>query len=446
LSSSTPFNAPELVYNLAMLDITYIRANAATLKTAISNKQLNSSIVDEVLFKDEERRKLIGQVEDLRKHINENTQAIKNSATKRPTAEQLQLGRELKSKLQDIEPHLKQVEETFQDLMYQVANPPASDVPVGKNEAENQIIRQVGQPIKLGFEPKDHETLLLENDLLDMKRAVRIAGFRAYFLKNEAVLLEQALLQYALKKLIAEGFTPMTVPWMVNKEAMWGTGYFPWGIEDHYTTQDGQCLIGTAEVSLTAYHQDEVLNEKDLPYKMVGISPCFRREVGTYGKDVHGIIRVHQFTKVEQVVYTTADEGVTREWHQKMVGYAEGLLQELELPYQVLLMCTGDMGAGQRKKYDINTWFPAQQKYRETHSASYFNDFQARRLNIKYRAKDGSLKYVYTLNNTMAASPRLLAAVIENYQNEDGSIKIPKVLQEFMQKTVISHPSHASSS
>jgi len=250
-------------------------------------------------------------------------------------------------------------------------------------------------------------------------------------------MLEQALLQYAMSMLVKDGFTPMTVPWMVNKEAMWGTGYFPWGMEDHYVTQDDQALIGTAEVSLAAFHQDELLNEKDLPIKMVGISPCFRREVGSYGKDVQGVIRVHQFTKVEQVVYTVADENLTREWHQKIVGYAEQLLKDLELPYQVLLMCTGDMGAGQRKKYDIETWFPSQQKYRETHSASYFNDFQARRLNIKYRAKDGTLKYVYTLNNTMAASPRLLAAVIENYQRSDGSIQIPKVLQPFMNKDLI---------
>jgi seryl-tRNA synthetase len=281
-------------------------------------------------------------------------------------------------------------------------------------------------------------------DLVDTKRAVRIAGFRAYFLKNDAVLLEQALLQYALRKLVAEGFAPMTVPWMVNKDAMWGTGYFPWGMEDHYTTQDDQCLIGTAEVSLTAYRQDEILNEKDLPYKMVGISPCFRREVGAHGKDTTGIIRVHQFTKVEQVVYTVADEDLTREWHEKMVAYAEGLLNDLELSYQVLRMCTGDMGAGQRKKYDIETWFPAQQRYRETHSASYFNDFQARRLNIRYRAKDGSLKYVYTLNNTMAASPRLLAAVIENYQNEDGTIRVPNVLQAAMGKSVIGKSAEAS--
>jgi seryl-tRNA synthetase len=412
-----------------MLDINYIREHAADLKQAISNKQLNSSIVDKVLSSDEERRRLIVQVEEIRQQINANTDAIKTSETKRPTEEQLQRGRELKAKLQDIEPQLKQVEETLQDLMYQVANPPAADVPVGKDESGNEVVRTVGELPSLGFTPRTHEELMLMNDLLDTKRAVKIGGFRSYFLKNQAVMLEQALLQYAFQYLAREGFTPMTVPWMVNKEAMWGTGYFPWGMEDHYTTQDDQCLIGTAEVSLTAYRQGEVLTEKELPYKMVGISPCFRREVGTYGKDVYGVIRVHQFTKVEQVIYTVADEDVTREWHEKMVGYAEQLLQDLELPYHVLKMCTGDMGAGQRKKYDIETWFPAQEKYRETHSASYFNDFQARRLNIKYRAKDGTTKYVYTLNNTMAASPRLLAAVIENYQNEDGSIRIPRVLQ-----------------
>jgi seryl-tRNA synthetase len=420
-----------------MLDILYIREHADEVRTAVKNKNLNPQIVDEVLSMDEKRRSLIVDVEKIRQQMNANTDAIKNSETKRPTPEQIQLGQELKAKLKDVEPELKKVEEAFQDLMYQVANPPAADVPIGKDESANQVVRLVGEPPKLDFEPKTHEELMVMNDLLDTKRAVRIAGFRAYFLKNDAVSLEQALLQYALKKLTSRGFTPMTVPWMVNKEALWGTGYFPWGIEDHYTTQDGQGLIGTAEVSLTAFHQDEVLNEKDLPIKMVGISPCFRREVGSYGKDLQGIIRVHQFTKVEQVVYTVADEEVTRQWHQDMVGFAEEFLKDLELPYQVLLMCTGDMGAGQRKKYDIETWFPAQQKYRETHSASYFNDFQARRLNIKYRAKDGSLKYVYTLNNTMAASPRLLAAVIENYQNADGSIRVPKVLQPMMGKELI---------
>lgn len=415
-----------------MLDINYIRENADTLKRAVADKQHNPAIVDEILAADERRRSLIVQVEQIRQQINENTNAIKQSSSKKPTPEQLEKGRALKAKLQDVEPQLKIEEKTFEDLMLQMVNPAAADTPIGKDESENQVVKTVGEPTAFSFTPKPHHELMENLDLLDTKRAVRIAGFRSYFLKNEAVLLEQAIHNYALKKLVAAGFSPMTVPWMVNKEALWGTGYFPWGIEDHYTTQDGQGLIGTAEVSLTAYRQDEVLTEADLPIKMVGISPCFRREVGTYGKDVQGIIRVHQFTKVEQVVYTVADEEETRRWHEQMVGFAEELLQDLGLPYQVLLMCTGDMGAGQRKKYDIETWFPSQQKYRETHSASYFNDFQARRLNIKYRAKDGSTKFVYTLNNTMAATPRLLAAIIENYQRQDGSIVIPEVLREYM--------------
>lgn len=265
-------------------------------------------------------------------------------------------------------------------------------------------------------------------DWLDTERAVKIGGFRSYFLKGGGLRLEQKLLTLALNRLSEAGFTPMSVPVLVNEASLWGTGYFPWGKEDHYQTQDNQFLTGTAEVALTAYRQGEMLTEKDLPLQICGISPCFRREVGSYGKDTQGIVRVHQFNKVEQVVYTVADEAETRVWHEKMVGLAEQLLQDLELPYQVLLMCTGDMGAGQRKKYDIETWFPSQNTYRETHSASYFNDFQARRLNIRYQTSGGETKFVYTLNNTMAASPRLLAAIIENYQQADGTVKIPKVL------------------
>jgi seryl-tRNA synthetase len=426
-----------------MVDITLIQQDPKAFRDAVSRKQMNPAIVDEVLRVAAERLQLLKEVEIIRQSMNAHADGIKKSGQK-PSDDQLTVGRVLKQRLQNVEPTLKKVEETLQDLLYQVSNPPADDVPTGKDESGNVVDHKVGTLPTFAFAPKPHDVLMQELDMLDTKRAVRIAGFRAYFLKNDGMLLERALLNYAFDKLVAAGFAPFTVPWMVNKEALWGTGYFPWGIEDHYTTQDNQGLIGTAEVSLTAYRQDEVLSEKDLPLKMVGISPCFRREVGAYGKDTQGIIRVHQFTKVEQVVYTVADETITREWHAKMVQFAEELLQELELPYQVLLMCSGDMGAGQRKKYDIETWFPSQNKYRETHSASYFNDFQARRLNIKYRAKDGSTKFVYTLNNTMAASPRLLAAVVENYQQEDGSMRVPRVLQAAMGKSVIRAPELAA--
>ncbi|NCN06825.1 MAG: serine--tRNA ligase [Candidatus Pacebacteria bacterium] len=422
-----------------MLDIQFIRDNPEVVKNACKNKQLESSIIDELLAVDEKRRKLQYEVDNLRQTANQNADAVKKEvqANGKPSAELIANGKEIKTELQGIEPELKLAEEAFTTLMYSVPNVPADEVPIGKDEEGNVVVRTVGELPKLDFEPKQHHELMEALDLVDTVRAVRIGGFRSYFLKNEGLLLEQAILNYSLKLLRNEGFTAMSAPILVNKEAMEGTGYFPWGKEDHYKTQDGQILAGTAEVALTAYHMGETLSEADLPVKMVGISPCFRREVGTHGKDTQGIIRVHQFNKVEQVVYTIADEDETQKWHEKMTGYAEQLLHDLGLPYQVLLMCTGDMGAGQRKKYDIETWFPGQNKYRETHSASYFNDFQSRRLGIKYQAKDGTTKHVFTLNNTMAATPRLLAAVIENYQQADGSIIVPEVLQDFVGTEII---------
>ncbi|MDQ5951732.1 MAG: seryl-tRNA synthetase [Patescibacteria group bacterium] len=422
-----------------MLDIKFIRENAELVKQGAQNKQLASNVVDELLQADEQRRTLQVQRDEIRQKSNELADTIKQNVAQgtKPTTEQIEEGKKLKEQLKELEPQVKDLEDKVQQLAYQIPNVPAEDVPIGKDESGNQVIRTVGDVRQFDFEPKPHQVLMEELDLLDTTHAVEIGGFRSYFLKNQAVLLEQALLQYGMRKLIDDGFTAMTAPVLVNEKMMWGTGYFPWGSEDHYKTQDGQILAGTAEVALTAYRAGETLNEMDLPIKMVGISPCFRREVGSYGKDTQGIIRVHQFNKVEQVVYTVADENFTREWHEKMLGYAESLLTDLGLPYQVLLMCTGDMGAGQRKKYDIETWFPSQQKYRETHSASYFNDFQARRLNMRYRTKNGEVKHVYTLNNTMAASPRLLAAIIEYYQQADGSVKVPEVLQPLAGFSVI---------
>lgn len=470
-----------------MLDIAYIRANADIVREGCKNKQLDPKVVDEVLEIDQERRRLLTEVELKRSFINDFTKAIKFAKDRNKLlevmakskanlsdedikdtvsflansenvkhfildiTEKFRAGSEknedisnmskfsagLKVQLKEFEEQLQQIEISFKDALLSIPNVPATDVPIAPDESGNQIVRQVGELPKYDFTPKPHHEVMENLKMLETKRAVRIGGTRTYFLQNDGYLLEQALLRYAMDMMLKEGFMPISAPVLVNQDAMTGTGYFPWGKEDHYKTQDGQILAGTAEVALTAYYRDETLNEADLPIKMVGVSPCFRREVGTYGKDTQGIIRVHQFNKVEQVVYTVADEEVTRDWHQRMVGFAEKLLQDLQLPYQVLLMCSGDMGAGQRKKYDIETWFPSQGKYRETHSASYFNDFQARRLNIRYRAKDGSTKFVYTLNNTVAASPRLLAALVENYQQADGSIKVPAVLQLYLGKSVI---------
>ncbi len=418
-----------------MLDINYVRENAPEVTKAAVSKQLDPQIVTQVLELDKQRRQLLSQVEECRHQVNQNAATIKKAVQTQatpPAPTLIAKGKKLKEQLKKLEKQLDTVEQDFQQCQYHLPNVPAADVPVGKDENDNQVVRKVGKLPTFAFTPKSHQDLMLALDLLDVKRAVRIGGFRTYMLKNQAVLLEQALLNYALSLLVADGFTAMSAPSLVKQETMWGTGYFPWGSQDHYRTQDEQILAGTAEVALTAFHAGETLLERDLPIKMVGISPCFRREVGTHGKDTQGIIRVHQFNKVEQVVYTIADENQTRQWHEKILANSERLLQNLGIPYQVLLMCTGDMGAGQRKKYDIESWFPGQKRYRETHSASYFNDFQARRLKIRYKTATGEHKYVYTLNNTMAASPRLLACIIENYQRPDGSVGVPEVLWPYL--------------
>ncbi|NCN06497.1 MAG: serine--tRNA ligase [Candidatus Pacebacteria bacterium] len=422
-----------------MLSIQYIRENKAEIIAACKQKNLDPKVVAEVLSVNTLRKQLQNETDTLRQQSNMIAEAIKQAvgSGQKPTTKQTEAGKKIKDQLKELEPKLKEAEASFAEKMLEIPNVPAADVPVGADESGNKVVKTIGKPKQFAFTPKPHHELMEQADMLDTRRAVRIGGFRSYFLKNDGVLLEQTLLQYALRKLENLGFTLLSAPVLVNEETMWGTGYLPWGQEDHYLTQDKQFLAGTSEVALTAFHTGELLREKDLPIKMAGISPCFRREVGAHGKDTQGIIRVHQFNKVEQVVYTVADENKTREWHEQMTHLSEELLADLELPYQVLLMCTGDMGAGQRKKYDIETWFPAQKKYRETHSASYFNDFQARRLDIKYQASDGTKKFVYTLNNTMAASPRLLAAIVENYQQKDGSIVIPKVLQAMMGKKLI---------
>ena len=254
-----------------------------------------------------------------------------------------------------------------------------------KTTEGNKVVKEVGEKKILVLNLKDHLDLGTALGIIDTVRGTKIGGFRGYFLINEGFELHHAIIRYALDVIKSKGFNVMEVPWMVRPDYFLGTGYFPWGEEDHYLTQDGLALIGTAEVSLTSFHADEILEESQLPIKLAGVSPCYRREIGSHGKDTKGIFRVHQFTKVEQVVLLPEGEDLSREWHEKMLSYSEEIVAGLGLSYQVLLMCTGDMGAGQRKKYDIETWFPSQEMYRETHSDSYFLDFQARRLNMRYR-------------------------------------------------------------
>jgi seryl-tRNA synthetase len=415
-----------------MLDIKYIRANAEVVKAAVKNKNLIGTVdIDRLLTVDEEMRKISTQLDELRSQRNILDDQIKSAKSQEERMPAIEKATALKPQIQELEAKLAEIKPEFDRLMLWVPNVPAADVPIADSEDGNVVLYEKGVKPTFDFEPKEHLELAENLGLIDTKRGAKIAGFRGYFVTGKGMLLEQALLRYALDFMVEKGFTPMNVPIMVDKKWLTGTGYFPWGEDDHYYTQDNEGLVGTAEVSLTAYYADEVLEEKDLPIKLAGLSTCFRREVGSHGKDTKGVFRVHTFNKVEQVVLAVADEDETRKLHDQMRDYAEQILQGLGLHYHVLLMCTGDMGAGQRKKYDIETWFPGQNKFRETHSDSYFLDFQARRLNMRYRTKSGELKYVYTLNNTVAATPRLLAAVIESYQQADGSIVVPEVLRKY---------------
>lgn len=420
-----------------MLDIKFIRENSELVKKAIKDKQLEGTVdIDTLLELDARYRNVLQNAEThraLRNQLSKDVSKVTVDDREKLIAEATQVKEELANLEEELVPLKKQID----DMLLWVPQVPSSEVPYGAGEEDNVILRTEGKKPEFDFETKHHLELGQALDIIDVERGVKIAGFRAYFLKNDGLLLEQAVLKYALDKMKSKGFDLLTVPWMVRPEYFTGTGYFPWGSEDHYTTQDGLALIGTAEVSLTSYYSGEVLTEEQLPIKIAGVSPCYRREIGSYGKDTKGIFRVHQFQKVEQVVLLPEGEELSIEWHDKMLSYAEELLQELGLSYQVLLMCSGDMGAPHRKKYDINTWFPAQNAYRETHSDSYFLDFQARRLNMRYKTKTGDIKFVNTLNNTVAATPRLLASIIENYQQADGSIKIPQVLQQYMGKEII---------
>lgn len=418
-----------------MLDITFIRQNLDLCKTAAVNK---NRVVDwdRLLEVDDQRRALISKVDA----INFEKNQLQKKRSEGLTVDQIrEEGKRLKEEGQTLEEQLRTVEQEFQTLMYTVPNVPLPEVPVGKDESENVEIKKVGTPTQFSFPVKDHLELMAKHDLLDTERGAKVSGFRGYFLKNEAALLEFAILFYAFQKLIAKGYTPIMAPSLVKDFTLYGNGQFPWGKEEVYHLEkDEQYLAGTAEVPVTAFYAGEVLKEEELPKKFVAFSPCFRREAGSYGKDTKGIYRIHQFNKIEQVIIGPNDIEQSKTLHEELLKNSEEILQDLELPYRVLLMCTGDMGEPQVKKYDIETWMPGRNGYGETMSNSIMGDFQARRLNIRYKAKDGQTKFAHTLNNTAIASPRILIPILENYQQEDGSIRVPKVLQPLVGKELIS--------
>ena len=419
-----------------MLDINFIRENLELCKEAAKNKNRDVDWV-ELLDLDDQRRSLIQQIE---KYRGERNKYSTKDFDKHPAGEETirEQGKKIKEKIKELEEELRNVEEKFGLLMLTVPNVPDKSVPVGKDASGNKEVKKWGKLPKFTFKPKDHIELATKLDLVDFVRGAKVGGFRAYFLKNEAAMLEFAVLAYAFQKLIKKGYTPLIAPSLVKDFTLFGNGQFPWGREEVYHLEKDQLfLAGTAEVPVTAYFAGEILAEKDLPKKFVAFSPCFRREAGSYGKDTKGLYRLHQFSKIEQVIISTNDTNNSFTLHEELLANAEEILKDLELPYRVLLMCTGDMGEPQVKKYDIETWMPGRGEYGETMSNSMMGDFQARRLKIRYRTKDGAVKYCHTLNNTAIASPRILIAILENYQQEDGSILIPKVLQPFLSKSVI---------
>ncbi len=412
-----------------MLDIKFIRENLELCKTAAINKNREVEW-DRLLELDEKRRELIGKTEVIR--------AKRNKAEKATTEEDRQTGRALKQEMKALEQELRTVEDSFNALMLTVPNVPDKSVPVGKDASGNKEVKTWGELPRFTFQPKDHIELAKALDLIDFDRGAKVGGFRAYFLKNEAAQMELALMWYTLSKLVGKGYTPLIAPSLVKEFTLIGNGQFPWGREEVYRIEkDDVYLAGTAEVPVTAYFSGEVLEEKDLPKKFVAFSPCFRREAGSYGKDTKGVYRLHQFNKIEQVIISINDLNNSFTLHEELLANAEEILQDLELPYRVLLMCTGDMGEPQVKKYDIETWMPGRKSYGETMSNSVMGDFQARRLKIRYRTKDGKVLYCHTLNNTALASPRILVAILENYQQKDGSVRVPKVLQSFLGKDAI---------
>ncbi len=420
-----------------MLDINFIRENKELIKQAAHKKHIKFN-VDNLLDIDDIRRKLIGEVETLRAEQNVQTERISKMEDNEERQEMINEMKQLKDGLSKKELELKEAQKKWEALMLEVPNIPDHSVPEGESDLDNQEIRKWGELPEFDFEPKGHIELMKDLDLADFERGTKVSGFRGYFLKNEGALLTFAIWQFCFEEMVKAGFTPFLAPSMTREDSFRGTGWLPQGKDEVYHTQDDLYLAGTAEVPMMGYHSDEMLSEDELPKKYVPISPCFRREAGSHGKDTKGLYRLHEFMKVEQIVLCKADHMESVKWHEEITNNSEKIMRKLGIPFRVVVNCGGDLGQGQVKKYDIEAWIPSKEKYGETHSASYFHDFQTRRLNTRYKTKEGKIYFVHSLNNTVIATPRILISFIENYQKADGSIEVPEVLQKYIGKEVIS--------
>ena len=419
-----------------MLDIHFIRENADIIKAGAVKKHITVDI-DRLIKVDDERKLLRQELEAKRAEQNRRSNEIQITKDKEreKIIEQMQ---HLKAGMAEAEERLKGVMVEWQQLMLTVPNIPDMSVPDGDSDADNKEVKKWGVPASFTFSARSHVELMTKLDMADFERGTKVAGFRGYFLKGDGALLSYALWQFMSDHFVKKGgFTPMIVPSLVRRESFMGTGYLPQSEEDLYRTQDGEYLAGTAEVATMGYHMDEVLDAKQFPLKYFSFSPCFRREAGAHGKDTKGLVRVHEFYKFEQVILCEASHETSVKYHEELTANAEEMIQLLKIPYHVVINCSGDLGLGQVKKYDIECWMPSEGKYRETHSSSYFHDFQTRRLNIRYRDEEGNMKFAHSLNNTALATPRFLAVLIENYQQVDGTINVPEVLVPYVGKSVI---------
>ncbi|HWN01048.1 MAG TPA: serine--tRNA ligase [Streptosporangiaceae bacterium] len=414
-----------------MLDRREIRENPDGVKDAVRNKGIDLD-VDELLDLDRASRKLQHELDQAQARRKSSAREFAQADDAR-RAELRAQHAELEAQLKGLREQLAETTEKLNGLLLLTPTIPWDGAPVGPDESANVILRTVGTPPEFGFKPLDHVELLEKRGWADFTRARKVAGERAYALMSDLVLFERAVHSYALDLLRGKDFTLVSVPSLVREAPLIGTGQFPAHREETYAIPaDDLYLAGTAEVALVGFHSDEILDHKRLPVRYAGISPCFRREAGSAGRDVRGLLRVHQFEKVEQFVICAADAAESDRWHAELLGTAEQLLQGLGLAYQVVECSTGDMGAGKYRMNDINTWMPSLGAYRETHSCSSLHDWQARRANVRYRDTDGAVRYAYTLNNTAVATPRILVALVENFQTSEAEVRVPEVLRPYL--------------
>lgn len=419
-----------------MLDIKFIRENIDLVKMAATKKKITIDL-DRLAVVDDLRRAIMQRMEEKKAEQNRVSDGIPTAQDPIIRQQLITEMQALKAEIQLDEEALKPVLEEWQSLMLQVPNIPDMSVPDGNSDADNEEIKTWGEKTKFDFTAKDHVDLMTKHGMVDFERGAKVHGFRGYYLLGDGARLSWAIWNYANDFFQGKGFVPVIPPSIVRKANLYGTGHLPNDADDVYRTQDDDYLIGTSEVSVMGYHADEILDKTQLPIKFLGFSPCYRREAGSHGKDTRGLIRVHEFYKLEQVMLCEASHEISVSYHEWLNRNTEEFIESLGIPYRTVLNCGGDLGQGQVKKYDIELWVPGEETYREISSASYFHDFQTRRFNIRYREEDGKIRYAHSLNCTAIPTPRILVSLVENFQQADGSVKIPEVLRQYFGKEQI---------